>query len=128
MGSYVAEPLRLGDLYGNRFDIVLRNVHGDDEQIASSITELQTLGFINYFGMQRFGTAEISTDRIGLAILKSDWQQAVELIMSPAGVSFAPEAEAREFYLRTHVRISDCCIMQSAMSILPNLRPSFVGS
>lgn len=32
--------------------------------------------------MQRFGTASVPTHSIGLAILKSDWQCAIDLILS----------------------------------------------
>lgn len=34
-------------------------------------------------GMQRFGTASVPTHAIGLALLQSDWQKAVSLIMRP---------------------------------------------
>ena len=34
-------------------------------------------------GMQRFGTSSIPTHSIGLALLKSDWQRAVELLLRP---------------------------------------------
>ena len=59
---------------------------------------LKTKGFINYYGapgrlhspvsnvpsgMQRFGTASIPTHAIGLAILQSDWEKAVDLILRP---------------------------------------------
>lgn len=62
---------------------------------------IKTKGFINYYGewfghttifrmlilyffcigMQRFGTAAIPTHSIGLALLKSEWQKAVSLIL-----------------------------------------------
>lgn len=32
-------------------------------------------GFVNYFGLQRFGNAECPTHSIGLSLLKHDWQQ-----------------------------------------------------
>ncbi|GFH06137.1 tRNA pseudouridine synthase D [Haematococcus lacustris] len=47
--SYVAEPIELGQLAGNRFNILLRAV--------------RALGFVNYFGLQRFGTAGVPTYR-----------------------------------------------------------------
>ena len=43
--------------------------------------------------MQRFGTAAIPTHVIGLALLKSDWQEAVSLILRPRPGEH-PEAEA----------------------------------
>lgn len=40
-------------------------------------------GFINYFGLQRFGTGGAPTSEVGLAMLKEDWEGAVKLIMTP---------------------------------------------
>jgi len=42
---------------------------------------LANKGFINYFGMQRFGTTVITTSSIGLALLRQDYDLAVDLIM-----------------------------------------------
>lgn len=44
---------------------------------------LKTQGFINYFGMQRFGTAPIPTHVVGLALLRSDWALAAHLLLRP---------------------------------------------
>jgi tRNA pseudouridine13 synthase len=44
-------------------------------------------------GMQRFGTATIPTHSIGLALLKSNWNEAVSLILRPRPGEY-PEAEA----------------------------------
>lgn len=61
------DGLRLGDLSGNRFKIVIREI---DEQnnsiIESGIESLKKNGFINYFGLQRFGSCtEAPTHLIG---------------------------------------------------------------
>jgi tRNA pseudouridine13 synthase len=58
--------LKLGDLKGNRFTIVLRQVSADDEHLKTAIESLNTHGFINYYGLQRFGTSDIPTHKIGL--------------------------------------------------------------
>lgn len=171
--SYVSEPLNLGDLSGNNFGIVLRNLtlptpasaaadssnghstiaeHGasctkdstkadstNDEQAATGTSDapkvdssngdqaatgsengagatqnesksdapqkteeeieeegrrlkemidercsfVQKFGFINYFGLQRFGTGGAPTSEVGIAMLKEDWKGAVKLIMTP---------------------------------------------
>lgn len=81
--TYQKEPLRLGDLSGNLFRIVLRNVSGTEDNISKAITSLAKRGFLNYFGMQRFGTTTVPTPSIGLAILKSQWEMVVDLIMKP---------------------------------------------
>ncbi len=61
------ESLKLGDLFGNRFKIVIRECDEQDESlIKSGIDSLKNNGFINYFGLQRFGNcAEIPTHSIG---------------------------------------------------------------
>ena len=41
-------------------------------------------GFINYFGHQRFGTdSTVKTSDIGLALVKNQWESAIELILKP---------------------------------------------
>jgi len=50
--------------------------------IHTSMSSLRSNGFLNYYGMQRFGTAPIPTHLIGLALLRSEWELAVDLIMS----------------------------------------------
>ncbi|KAF9357562.1 multisubstrate pseudouridine synthase 7 [Mortierella sp. AD094] len=82
--SYVPRGLKLGDLNGNRFTITLRNVLVDSEATLNrSMISLRDKGFINYFGMQRFGTGSVGTHEVGAAILRSEWEAAVNLIMKP---------------------------------------------
>ncbi|KAF9169788.1 multisubstrate pseudouridine synthase 7 [Mortierella sp. AD011] len=82
--SYVPRGLKLGDLNGNRFTITLRNVLVDSEETLNrSMVSLRDKGFINYFGMQRFGTGSVGTHEVGAAILRSEWEAAVNLIMKP---------------------------------------------
>lgn len=47
------------------------------------MSTISTLGFLNYYGMQRFGTAPIPTHVIGLALLQSNWALAAHLILRP---------------------------------------------
>ena len=133
----MSEPLKLGNLSGNRFGIVLRNLTlpgdsstaGDNhqsenvpengtgersavaeggvsadggsesqEELEAAILEkgmklretidrrcawVRERGFINYFGLQRFGSGGAPTSEVGLAMLKEDWEGAVRLIMTP---------------------------------------------
>ncbi|VDB85446.1 unnamed protein product [Peniophora sp. CBMAI 1063] len=80
--NYRKAALELGMLKGNAFVITLRNVQVDSkEDLAQAMNSIKTNGFINYYGMQRFGTAAIPTHTIGLAFLRSDWQGAVNLIL-----------------------------------------------
>ena len=49
------KKLRPGDLQGNRFRIVLRDVAGDRDVIETNLKAVATDGVPNYFGAQRFG-------------------------------------------------------------------------
>lgn len=49
------KKLRPGDLQGNRFRIVLRDVTGDRDAIEANLRAVASQGVPNYFGAQRFG-------------------------------------------------------------------------
>lgn len=49
------QKLRVGNLLGNKFEIRLRDFEGDKNAINERLATIQTLGFPNYFGVQRFG-------------------------------------------------------------------------
>ncbi|KAK1127843.1 hypothetical protein K0M31_003334 [Melipona bicolor] len=108
-GAYVGnfkfetECLKLGMLNGNYFRIALRNVSGTDEQIEKSMISLRDHGFINYYGMQRFGTvATIPTYEIGKALLQGKWNEAIDLILKPREDENDEDvAEAKKIYEET---------------------------
>lgn len=79
------EPIRLGQLKANKFDVVIRHLVYNSEGVKvveKAMESIKTKGFVNYFGLQRFGTRSIQTHEIGLAILQTKWDQAVDLILS----------------------------------------------
>lgn len=87
------EALSLGDLQGNRFDIVIRDAEPADlPERVSSTTETARAGVPNYFGIQRFGAIRPVTHRVGEWILRGDYEQAVltyigmEFPGEPAGI------------------------------------------
>ena len=49
------KKLRSGDLQGNQFRIVLREVTGDRDAIEANLKAVSSQGVPNYFGAQRFG-------------------------------------------------------------------------
>lgn len=82
--TFSNDVLKLGNLKGNRFRIALRHVSGDEEEIQKALENLRDKGFINYFGLQRFGNhADIPTYEIGVALLKADYKTVAELILKP---------------------------------------------
>ena len=69
-------------LNGNRFGILLRNVVAEGEAtVSNAIEALQSNGFINYFGLQRFGSGDTGTHNVGKELLLGKWREAVELLM-----------------------------------------------
>ncbi|MBA0803722.1 hypothetical protein Gohar_013902, partial [Gossypium harknessii] len=81
---YVKDDLLLGQLLGNRFTIVLRGVVADPEDIIQASAEsLGRHGFINYFGLQRFGSGSIPTHHIGATLLRGEWKAAASTILDP---------------------------------------------
>lgn len=77
-------PLCLGDLKGNRFELILRDLSGaTNEEIVRELEFFQSRGFLNYFGLQRFGQSSVSSHAIGIALLRNDWQGAIALILDP---------------------------------------------
>jgi tRNA pseudouridine13 synthase len=77
--QYVNDRLKLGSLKGNRFTIALRRVSQDETVVNAACRGLLDTGFINYFGLQRFGFGGKISPRIGLATYISDWKTAVQL-------------------------------------------------
>ena len=67
------EPISLGDLEGNRFEIVVRNVNNKPRKVDR---------VKNYFGEQRFGR---NNAEIGKLIIKRKFREAVELISKGEG-------------------------------------------
>ncbi|XP_014484628.1 PREDICTED: pseudouridylate synthase 7 homolog [Dinoponera quadriceps] len=101
--KYAKYSLKLGMLHGNQFRIALRDVRGSDEEIERAMTSLRDNGFINYYGLQRFGTvAAIPTHEIGKCLLQGKWHEAIELILKPReGERDEELAEARQIYAET---------------------------
>lgn len=77
------QTLQLGDLSGNRFTLILRSVEGEDGAIEAAVESLKAHGFINYYGLQRFGTMAVKSHDVGIKLLQGKWQEAIDLILAP---------------------------------------------
>ncbi|KAJ6353906.1 hypothetical protein OIU76_002846 [Salix suchowensis] len=96
---HVKEGLLLGKLLGNRFTVTLRGVIADSEDtIKAAADSLGRHGFINYFGLQRFGTGSVPTHLIGAALLRGEWKTAVSMILDPREGERDVIRNAREYY------------------------------
>uniref|UniRef100_A0A8C8U4C9 Pseudouridylate synthase 7 n=1 Tax=Peromyscus maniculatus bairdii TaxID=230844 RepID=A0A8C8U4C9_PERMB len=100
--SYQKTPLKLGELQGNHFTVVLRNITGTDEQVEQAMQSLKETGFINYYGMQRFGTTAVPTYQVGRAILQNSWTEVMDLILKPrSGAEKGYLVKCREEWAKT---------------------------
>ncbi|KAK8808564.1 hypothetical protein WA158_008465 [Blastocystis sp. Blastoise] len=84
--EYVSKPLCIANGKGNRFTITLRQITppADDKALPAIIHSLSTEGYLNYYGLQRFGNGgkNINTFQIGAEVLNSNWKTVVEGILS----------------------------------------------
>eukprot|EP00986_Skeletonema_menzelii_P003370 scaffold1028_cov157-Skeletonema_menzelii.AAC.13 len=106
--TYSNEEVKLGALIGNRFDIVLRNIdtgENDDHDTIRRKLEVagegfKHCGFINYFGMQRFGKS-VDTHEVGLQVLKGNFEGAIDIIMREKADGDSPRVlEARRTWAK----------------------------
>ncbi|KAM7508502.1 hypothetical protein LguiA_018955 [Lonicera macranthoides] len=96
---YVKEGLLLGQLHGNRFTITLRGVVADSEDtIKSAADALGRHGFVNYFGLQRFGSGSVPTHRVGATLLRGEWKAAGDMILDPREGEKESIRTVREYY------------------------------
>lgn len=69
--------VRLGDLLGNLFHIIVENIEKESRNsIEETMSELEEKGVPNYFGLQRFGSIRFITHEVGKYILKRDFESA----------------------------------------------------
>ncbi|XWS58324.1 hypothetical protein CRYUN_Cryun08bG0024100 [Craigia yunnanensis] len=99
---YVKDDLLLGQLLGNRFTIILRGIVADSEDtIKASAESLGRHGFINYFGLQRFGSGSIPTHHIGATLLRGEWKATASTILDPREGERNVISKAREYHKET---------------------------
>ncbi|KAK4631860.1 Multisubstrate pseudouridine synthase 7 [Fulvia fulva] len=95
--EYRPEGLELGMLSGNEFLLTLRDATFDGEdsswdmsqrlQHARTVAQiaadsLAKSGYLNYYGLQRFGSYKTGTHVAGMRMLKGDLQGAVDAILA----------------------------------------------
>lgn len=83
---YAENSIKLGQLKGNQFCVCLRFIKGSIDTIKRRIESIKFNGFLNYYGMQRFGCSCIPTHKIGLYIIKKNWPDAILNILNTNAV------------------------------------------
>lgn len=93
--KYSKYPIQLGDHGGNEFKITVKNVSVSRGQgcslkrrvqmttqaVESAVSEMAKYGFINYFGLQRFGTHFVGTHELGKMLLMEDYEAVIDGIL-----------------------------------------------
>lgn len=69
--------------------------------LTDAVDALSKSGFLNYFGMQRFGTTAVGTHMIGLSLLRGDWDLAIDLIMRKKSGETQDAEHARSVWQQT---------------------------
>lgn len=114
---YTHHKLQLGDCRGNHIAVAIRSLPNEDalpeSQVGESISSWQSRGFINFFGLPRFGTTgPTSYHLIGRAMLRKDFKLAVLLLLRPQEGEASKIREAREHF-RQHKDVA------AALRMLP---------
>lgn len=91
--------LRRGHLKGNRFSIRIRDVDPIKAVSARAVLrELERAGVPNFYGQQRFGY-RCNTHRLGLALLRGQWEELLAELLGTTGSPFPEhQRERRELF------------------------------
>ncbi len=96
------KKLRIGQLVGNKFRILIRNTDdpkNDAETVKKVLSKLGAVGVANYYGWQRFGKNRPNTHRVGEFLVHNNIKGAVD---SYIGNPYPEEKNyikaARQFY------------------------------
>lgn len=97
----VSEPFTSAQIEGNRFTLVLRDMHADDTEYAqSAIKDVSRCGLPNYFDDQRFGSLGVSGEWIGKAWCLGDYQRALWLALADPHFHDASDEKQQKQILR----------------------------
>ncbi|MFX0098320.1 MAG: tRNA pseudouridine(13) synthase TruD [Candidatus Hodarchaeota archaeon] len=105
--DYSSESLKTGQLWGNNFIITIRDIQLEKKECEQRIMDIlgdlvEKGGFLNYFGLQRFGTHRPNSQKIGKEILAGNYEGAVNQLLIPHFPEETPDAiKAREVYEET---------------------------
>jgi tRNA pseudouridine13 synthase len=102
---YSDERITLGDLWGNRFTVIVRDLDLDRETLENRIKSISAEldnRIPNFFGVQRFGTVRPITHQVGEWILRREFRKAVMIYLSKVYEGESEESrEARGFLSET---------------------------
>lgn len=107
--SLEERPLNLGDLWGNHFEIVLRNPSKNSEKTLEKFAkELKSKkGLPNFFGEQRFGT-RLNNHLIGKKLIQKDVEGALKIFLTEHSPSEPEEIQSARKFLAKNWKKENC--------------------
>ncbi|NHJ12611.1 MAG: tRNA pseudouridine(13) synthase TruD [Candidatus Thorarchaeota archaeon] len=79
---YTHRPVQVGDLWGNRFTILLASIEASCEKAHAVVDNLKNCVLLNYFGVQRFGVTRPVTHLVGKWLVKKDYEAAARVLLT----------------------------------------------
>jgi len=79
--SYTRHPIQIGDLWGNKFTILLRDLEVDSDTALKSAETVRETPLLNYFGVQRFGFNRPNTHLAGKFLIKREFENAIRVML-----------------------------------------------
>jgi len=83
--EYSKHLVQIGDLVGNRFTILLRDLDVPLDKALEIAEEVQSSPLLNYFGVQRFGITRPNTHIAGKYLIKRDFEGMIRTILCMPG-------------------------------------------
>ncbi len=95
------QPLKIGRTSGNRFRLVLRDIITDEYTTEAVVSAVRERGFVNYYGLQRFGHTGTRNPAVGRAYLARQYKEMVDAILGfqSWGCASAKETAARNAWV-----------------------------
>lgn len=79
--GFSKKPIEKSLLIGNRFIIKINNPKDKSRNnLSNFISEINDIG--NFYGLQRFGSGRLVTHLVGKAILKKDFDKAIDILLT----------------------------------------------
>ncbi len=96
--GFCDNPLKSGDLKGNKFTVTLRGITEDKiEKIKLGVKKISKIGFPNYFDSQRFGE-DLSTGGFAAKrLMKGDYENALRIFLASTNNKSEEKNEAHRF-------------------------------
>ncbi|BBL45819.1 tRNA pseudouridine synthase D [Nanobdella aerobiophila] len=113
VGSY-EEPLKISDIDGNYFRIVIRDLNNEEIKRFKDNIEIFNKYYFNYFDEQRFGS-RLNNHIVGKYLINRDYENAIRIILIDYNNENNIKAIEARKYLKEHW--GD---FKNALSLFPN--------